>query len=585
MRPYGANFPELAWPVLGTTAVAVLVAILLLLLPRWFASVKPNNTGRQQKPTPGLPQLQEKPTPKPKAKPTSKELQVIIQESQEFVYDTLPPSSREPASHAIRLLRVHSSDANWKDTDTHQPIRCSLETFPFDTCRDYWALSYTWGPETGPSHLILVNGQRFRVRQNLFDFLTAFRAPSNDDFYLWIDQICINQGNIPERNSQVRRMGQYYDRAAGVITWLGVGTELELAAMARVKQVDVDNTPPSACKEPMTLNLLRGYRSIIANSYFERVWIVQEMARAKYILVMLGTKETPTPVTTSWRHFNFAFVQLLFERTIISTTSAAAQQELALRQEIRDRSGFLLQLLEVKKHQDATDIFELVEAFSEHKCADPRDKLYALQDIGHLPKQLFTIDYSKSKHQVYLDFLATCLKSAESGHTLSERQFDTLLRLGRAMGIQVEVQVGPADDNAEDVQAEAADLVLLLKESLTKLRESINYVGNRDVLIFGPRYDKKTGHRVSPLSKEAVRGRIPTTFRVPASVNLADISRMAKQDLSRRIGAGIHAESLAADAGGADTVGEPSTSDGYTTIVCLSGDISYWGLPPLDTYE
>lgn len=576
VRPYSANFQELAWPVLGTTAAALLVALLLSL--RWFSSVKPTCKWREQKRT--LAQ-QEKPTPKTKVNKPTKEL--IIQD---FVYDSLPPSPREAASHAMRLLRIHSDDA----ADTAQ-LRCSLETFNFDrACPHYWALSYTWGPETQPSHIILVNDQRFRIRQNLFDFITAFRAPYNDDFYLWIDQICINQENIPERNSQVRRMGQYYDRATGVITWLGVGTELELAAMARIQQMDVDNVPPSECKEPMTLNLLRGYRSIITNSYFERLWIVQEMARAKSILVMLGTEETLTPVTTSWRHFNFAFVQLLFERTIISTMSVAAQQELALRQEIRDRSGFLFQLLEVKKHHGATDIFDLIEAFSEHKCADPRDKLYALQDIGHLQKQLFTIDYSKSKFQVYLDFLTTCLNSAETGQTLSERQFDILLRLGRTMGIQVEVQIDSAEDgsgsnNAGDVQVEAADLGLL-KESLVKLRESINYVGNRDVLIFGPRYDKETGHHVSPLSKEAVRGRIPTTFRVPASVNLAEISSTAKQDLSRRIGVGVHAQPLAANNGeGADAVGEPSTSDGYTTIVCLSGDISHWGLPPLDTGE
>lgn len=558
MWPSGADLRELAWPVLGTTAVVLFVTLLLR-----FSSVKP---WRER----ALPQ-QEK---TPKTKRTKQQVQ-----DRDFVYDSLPQSS-EAASHAIRLLRIHSGDA-----DTQ--LSCSLETFSFDTCHDYWALSYTWGPET-PSHIILVNNQRFRIRQNLFNFMTAFRSPYNDDFYLWIDQICINQENIPERNSQVRRMGQYYDRATSVITWLGIGTELELAAMARIKQVDVDNTPPAECKEPMTLDLLRGYRSIIANSYFERLWIVQEMARAQSILVMLGTG-TLTPVTTSWRHFNFAFIQLLFERTILSTTSVAAQQELGLRQEIRDRCGILFQFLEVKKHHGETDIFDLIEAFSSHKCADPRDKLYALQDIGHLQKQLFTIDYSKSKHQVYLDFVTTCLDSEKTGHSLSERQFDIMLRLGRTMGIQVDVQIDPAEDasgstNVGDAQAEAADLVLS-KESLRKLRESIDYVGNQDVLVFGPRYDKETGHRVSPLSKEVSRGRIPTTFRVPASVDLAEISRTATQDLSRRMGADVHAQSLAADGEGADAAGEPSTSDGYTTIVSLSGDISHWDIPPLDTAE
>lgn len=555
LRPYDAGHRELAWPILGATAVALFATLLLR-----YSSVKlwPGRTSPQEE-----------------AKP---ETRGRIKELQDFVYDSLPQSS-EAASHAIRLLRIHFGDAGTQPS-------CSLETFNFDACPEYWALSYTWGPEK-PSRIILVNGQRFRIRQNLFNFIIAFRSPDNDDFYLWIDQICINQENIPERNSQVRRMGQYYDRAVKVITWLGIGTELELAAMDRIKQVDIVNTPPSKYKEAATLGLLRGYRSIIANPYFERLWIVQEMARAQEILVILGT-DTQIPVTTSWRHFNFAFVQLVFEKTITSTTSEVAQKELMLRQEIRDRSEILFQLLEVKKYRDSTDIFDLIEAFSAHKCADPRDKLYALQDIGHLQKQLFTIDYSKSKNQVYSDFVGTCLNSERMGYTLSERQFDVLLRLGQTMGIQVEVQHDPAGtrsgSSAPDVKEEAVE-IFLPKEAAEKLTESNDYVKDRDVLTFGPRYDKETGHRVSPLSHEAFRNRIPTTFEVPASVNLKDISKTAKQDLYRRLGVGPHAQPLASDDEGSNGVGEPSTSDGYTTIVSLSGDITSWGLPALDTDE
>lgn len=555
VRPYGAGPRELAWPILGATAFAIFATLLLR-----YSSVKP---------WPGRTSPQEE--AKPETRGRTKELQ-------DFVYDSLPQSS-EAASHAIRLLRIHFGDAGT------QP-NCSLETFNFDACPEYWALSYTWGPET-PSDIILVNGQRFRVRQNLFNFITAFRSPYNDDFYLWIDQICINQDNIPERNSQVRRMGQYYDRAIKVIIWLGIGSEIELAALDRINQVDIVNTPPSKYKEAVTLDLLRGYRSIIANSYFERLWIVQEMARAQEILVMLGT-DTQIPMTTSWRHFNFAFVQLVFEKTITSTTSEAAQKELMLRQEIRDRSEILFQLLEVKKHRDSTDIFELIEAFSSHKCADSRDKLFALQDIGHLQRQLFTIDYSKSKNEVYSDFVGTCLNSSKIGYTLSERQFDVLLRLGQTMGIQVEVQYGPAGTRsgsiAPDVEAEAVEIILP-KEAAEKLTESIDYVKDRDVLTFGPRYDKETGHRVSPLSHEAFRNRIPTIFEVPASVNLKDISKTAKKDLYRRLGVSPHAQPLASDDEGASGVDEPSNQDGYTTIVSLSGDFTHLGLPASDTNE
>lgn len=105
------------------------------------------------------------------------------------------------------------------------------------------------------------------------------------------------------------------------------------------------------------------------------------------------------------------------------------------------------------------------------------------------------------------------------------------------------------------------------------------------MLIFGPRYDEETGHRVSPLSHEAFRGLIPTRFRVPACLEFEEMKRAALQSLSRRTGVSIPAGLLASNSKDADTDGAPSTSDGYRETVCLSGDISHWGLPPLDTDE
>jgi hypothetical protein len=38
---------------------------------------------------------------------------------------------------------------------------------------------------------------------------------------LWVDAACINQGNGPERSSQVGLMSQIYGRAVAVLAWLG----------------------------------------------------------------------------------------------------------------------------------------------------------------------------------------------------------------------------------------------------------------------------------------------------------------------------------------------------------------------------
>lgn len=101
-----------------------------------------------------------------------------------------PPLS--PGAHQIRLLRILY----------HQPpIQCTLETYNLAENTKYVALSYTWG-NPNDKHTILVNGHGFSVRKNLWNFLIgANRSFPNSLF--WIDQICIEQENIEERNDQV----------------------------------------------------------------------------------------------------------------------------------------------------------------------------------------------------------------------------------------------------------------------------------------------------------------------------------------------------------------------------------------------
>ena len=41
------------------------------------------------------------------------------------------------------------------------------------------------------------------------------------DLLIWVDAICINQEDIPERNVQVTMMDRVYERAKAVFVWLG----------------------------------------------------------------------------------------------------------------------------------------------------------------------------------------------------------------------------------------------------------------------------------------------------------------------------------------------------------------------------
>lgn len=89
------------------------------------------------------------------------------------------------------------------------------------THEGYNCLSYAWG-DSKPEHLLLINGQKFYVKKNLFDFLENTRGQTKyKHVEYWIDALCIDQSNVAERNHQVAQMGMIYSKARHVIAWLG----------------------------------------------------------------------------------------------------------------------------------------------------------------------------------------------------------------------------------------------------------------------------------------------------------------------------------------------------------------------------
>jgi hypothetical protein len=67
----------------------------------------------------------------------------------------------------------------------------------------YEALSYEWADVVGPKHRILLDGEPFYVRKNLFQALLCLRA-TGVTTHLLVDAICIDQAAVQERNHQVR---------------------------------------------------------------------------------------------------------------------------------------------------------------------------------------------------------------------------------------------------------------------------------------------------------------------------------------------------------------------------------------------
>ena len=122
----------------------------------------------------------------------------------------------EPLDHdqpAIRLVTVS------RRLSTEGYIQCFMRRTTIHA--NYACLSYAWGKPKW-KRVIQINGRKFHVQQNLFDFLDTIRHNSrsrHEDY--WIDALCIDQSNAVERNHQVAQMGMIYSGARRVIAWLG----------------------------------------------------------------------------------------------------------------------------------------------------------------------------------------------------------------------------------------------------------------------------------------------------------------------------------------------------------------------------
>jgi anaerobic selenocysteine-containing dehydrogenase len=66
----------------------------------------------------------------------------------------------------------------------------------------------------------------------------AIVQPSNDKpRTLWIDAVGVDQLDMQERGSQVKRMADIYKNASRVVVWLGLGTQESAQAVQTLRSI------------------------------------------------------------------------------------------------------------------------------------------------------------------------------------------------------------------------------------------------------------------------------------------------------------------------------------------------------------
>ncbi|KAI4237629.1 MAG: hypothetical protein LQ349_001719 [Xanthoria aureola] len=364
----------------------------------------------------------------------------------EYEYTPLDKKAGE-----IRLMTLLPGRFNAPICITLKTKVLSLANIP-----KFQALSYAWGSDVECLNIHVVAGRGVQgvrsaalsVTRNLFEGLKHLRQTRRSTV-LWIDQICVDQKNLEERGEQVLRMPDIYSLAQGVTVWLGPEEDNSNVAMEILNDVGQDLAVDWGLQEyevnPYSSLYSRGLdlspqqwlsiMNLLSRSWFDRLWVVQEVCLArKWVRMVCGFKVIPF-VT-----FGNAVVYLGSLNKGINATK-------------RETIVGIRRLFQTKS-QGGNRLDFVLRDTRHCECKDKKDRVYAVlsllperEKLGILP------DYTISAPDVFENLIVQQLKS-----------FKTLRLLGycliknRSMDIPSWVPDWSIDPKMHPLEIVSADL-------------------------------------------------------------------------------------------------------------------------------
>ncbi|KAK1775287.1 ankyrin repeat-containing domain protein [Copromyces sp. CBS 386.78] len=301
----------------------------------------------------------------------------------------------------MRLLRLLPSE------NENAAIHCELFCTALDSkgTRLYEALSYVWGSEDKPCS-ILINGYNLAVGENLHAALLHLRDHSIPRT-IWIDAICINQEDEEEKGHQVQSMAKIYAKASRVIVWLGE----EAAGSDQA----LEETRIAAELSTRRLDNKAGILTLLQRPWFQRIWVLQEVAAARHILIKCGSAEID----------GFAFCSGLNALNLSNELPADLWAQILSVTYLIRGAIFRPKYATSQSDNFSLDIRplgELIEMYHTRKATKRRDKVYALLGMSSdnpIAAGLFA-DYKISWKQLFKKLIHFFLSELVSVDGLSD---------------------------------------------------------------------------------------------------------------------------------------------------------------------
>jgi hypothetical protein len=287
-------------------------------------------------------------------------------------------------------------------------------------------------------------------------------GPEGDgpDMWIWIDQLCINQGDIEERGRQVSMMGEIYSGAFWTLVWLGAEdghTTTAIQAVQKLSDAEGDLTNSrivpyvdqaeeiyAAANVPYISSAeWKALASLFQRQYFRRIWVVQENLLSQITLGLCGDNELP------WRQLCTVAQQLYLRQLAIGhPTSAMYIHHAEAAVQIEFRATQLVQWKDrwlngaQAANPKTCNLGALVGDCWTFHATNPRDKIFGFYGLLNLlrdhtdqdsrlvaggnesksqktttavtavPMNTWVADYTKSTAQVFAEATKTMIKEA-----------------------------------------------------------------------------------------------------------------------------------------------------------------------------
>lgn len=188
------------------------------------------------------------------------------------------------APDSIRLLLLEPF-ASRDDILRGSLLNTTLWECDYDLIDSYTALSYVWGSGEKPCQIFL-DGRALAITRSLRDALLHVRDATRVR-RVWADAICIDQLNIPERNSQVALMGRIYSEAANTVIYLGDLT-VDVSGIFAAASRQPHYAAPVTAEDASGGVTVPAVRDLVSRPWFKRVWIFQELVLSRDPWVQCG---------------------------------------------------------------------------------------------------------------------------------------------------------------------------------------------------------------------------------------------------------------------------------------------------------